>query len=312
MYAMSRLRLPIAFIVGGTFAALLALAAFSQTASANHAWGSYHWATTKYPFTLQLGDNVSSAWDGYLNTTSLATQNKGWDYSTKLDTNIVAGGTTGRQCRPTSGRVEVCNANYGSTGWLGIAQIWASGSRIVQGTTKLNDTYFNTAKYNTPAWRNLVMCQEVGHTFGLAHQDENFSNTNLGSCMDYTNNPSGGGTNGALSNEYPNSHDYAQLGTIYNATDTTNTVGNTSAASRFPGEANRGDLNSRRDWGRLIRTSPDTRLQKYERDFGNNIKMFTFVIWAENAPQANGNGREDEHTEDEHTEGESAPAESAE
>jgi hypothetical protein len=40
------------------------------------------------------------------------------------------------------------------------------------------------------------MCQEVGHTFGLDHQDENFNNTNLGTCMDYTNDPS--------TNQHPN------------------------------------------------------------------------------------------------------------
>jgi hypothetical protein len=40
----------------------------------------------------------------------------------------------------------------------------------------VNDTYFNTPKYDTSAWRNLVMCQEVGHTLGLDHQDEDFDN----------------------------------------------------------------------------------------------------------------------------------------
>jgi hypothetical protein len=27
--------------------------------------GNYHWARTSNPFTLKLGDNVSSAWDSY-------------------------------------------------------------------------------------------------------------------------------------------------------------------------------------------------------------------------------------------------------
>jgi len=85
----------------------------------------------------------------------------------------------------------VCNARYGNNGWLGLAQIWINGSHITQAITKLNDTYFNTATYNKPEWRNLVMCQEVGYTFGLDHQDENFDNPNLGSCMDYTSDPSG-------------------------------------------------------------------------------------------------------------------------
>src|SRR3989344_8585733 len=98
-----------------------------------------------------------------------------------------------RVCRATNGRVEVCNSKYGNNGWLGIAQIWVTGGEhITQGVVKLNDTYFNKSPYNTPAWRNLVMCQEVGHTLGLGHVDEIFNNTNLGTCMDYTNDPDGG------------------------------------------------------------------------------------------------------------------------
>lgn len=110
-----------------------------------------------------------------------------------LDLTKVVGQTKNtKRCSATSGRVEVCNSTYGNTGWLGVASVWASGSHITQGTVKLNDTYFNTAQYNTTAWRNLVSCQEVGHTLGLDHQDENFDNANLGTCMDYTSNP---GTN---------------------------------------------------------------------------------------------------------------------
>jgi hypothetical protein len=133
-----------------------------------------------------------------------------------LETTIVAGKTKRSNCRPTSGQVEVCNYRYGSNGWLGLAQIWISGSHIVQGTSNVNDTYFNRARYNTRSWRNMVMCQEVGHTLGLDHQDEAHSNTNLGTCMEYTNDPSGTlGTNGTLSNEHPNAHDYKQLEAIY-------------------------------------------------------------------------------------------------
>ena len=56
---------------------------------------------------------------------------------------------------------------------------------------KMNDTYHDAAPYNRDGWRDMVMCQEVGHTFGLGHQDENFSNGNLGTCMDYTSDPDG-------------------------------------------------------------------------------------------------------------------------
>jgi hypothetical protein len=189
-------------------------------AQANHSWGGYHWARTANPFTLKVGDNVGSAWDAYLNEAI-----SDWSASSVLDLTKVAGGTRAKNCRPNSGRIEVCNARYGNTGWLGVAQIWLSGGHISQAITKLNDTYFDTPQYNTPAWRRLVMCQEIAHDFGLDHQDENFGNPNLGSCMDYTNDP-----DGPPSNEHPNQHDFDQLIAIYSHLDSTSTVGQSTAS----------------------------------------------------------------------------------
>jgi hypothetical protein len=176
-----------------------------SSASARHSWGQYHWARTANPFTLKLGDNVSSGWDSYLNTAS-----GDWTASTVLNTSVVAG-QAGSNCQPTAGRTEVCSGAYGNNGWLGLAQIWlTSGNHITQGTAQMNDTYMNSAPYNTAAWHRLVMCQEVAHTFGLDHQDENFNNSNLGTCMDYTSNPTG-----PPSNEHPNQGDFDQLRCIY-------------------------------------------------------------------------------------------------
>ncbi|MGH9364280.1 MAG: hypothetical protein ACRD1B_03315 [Thermoanaerobaculia bacterium] len=228
---------------------------------ANHSWGGYHWARTSNPFTLKLGDNVSSAWDSYLGTTS-----SDWTVSSVLDTTIVAGQVNPKNCRPTSGRAQVCSSTYGNTGWLGVAQIWISLGHITQGTVRVNDTYFNTTKYNTPAWRNLVMCQEVGHTLGLDHQDTNFGNVNLGTCMDYTNDPS--------SNQHPNQHDYDQLVTIYSHLDSTTTV-----SPAPPPAMNQIDLSGPGQWGQLVRQSRGGSV--YELDFGRGHKVFTFVIWAE-------------------------------
>jgi hypothetical protein len=249
---------PRALIVG--LLTMLTLAALASPASANHSWGNYHWARTSNPFTLKLGDNLSSNWKSYLGTTS-----SDWSKSTVLDTTIVAGQSSNKRCRATTGRVEVCNGAYGNNGWLGVAQIWASGSHITQGTVKVNDTYFNTSTYNTSAWRNLVMCQEVGHTFGLDHQDENFNNANLGTCMDYTNNP---GTN-----QHPNQHDYDQLQTIYAHLDSTTTVGS------MPADVAGADLSAPNQWGKIIKRSADGRGALYLRDFGRGHKVFTFVYW---------------------------------
>ncbi len=252
---------------------LVAVLSLSSRVLASHAWGSYHWARTSNPFTLKLGDNLTSNWDSYLATTS-----SDWSQASVLDTRIVAG-NGGKNCRPTSGRIEVCNKKYGNNGWLGLAQIWISGTHIVQGTAKMNDTYFITPSYNTPAWKNLVMCQEVAHGFGLDHQDENFNNTNLGSCMDYTGDP-----DGPPSNEHPNQHDYDMLAQIYAHLDSSSTVdqsqdvaGDTGGPGK-PGFAGFEGSDNAKEWGRAIKDNGYVAL--FERDFGGGNKLFTFVIFA--------------------------------
>ncbi len=110
------------------------------------------------------------------------------------------------------------------------------------------------------------MCQEVGHTLGLDHQDEDFGNANLDTCMDYTNRPA--------SNQHPDDHDYEQLVSIYGHSDGTTTVGGlaASAAGGTPPDPS---------WGRETRRSADGRLSLFARDLGGQQRMFTFVIWAE-------------------------------
>ncbi len=246
----------------------------SSVTEETHSWGGYHWARTSNPFTLKVGDNVTSQWDAILGTTS-----SDWTQSTVLNTTIVAGQAgNARRCRGTSGRIEVCNTTYGNNGWLGIASISITGgTHITQCTVKLNDTYFNTATYNTLAWRNLVSCQEVGHCFGLDHQDENFDNPNLGTCMDYTSNP---GTN-----QHPNQHDYDMLQTIYSHTDPTTTVGQSTASKAAPPAMRQIDFAGIGQWGTLVFLSEDGHQSVHELDFGNGNMVVTHVTWAEDMGQ---------------------------
>lgn len=246
--------------------------------NANHSWGGYHWARTSSPFTLKVGDNVSSAWDPYLDEAI-----SDWSVSSVLDLTKVIGSTNPRTCKAKTGQIQACSERYGNTGWLGIAQIWISGTHITKATTKVNDTYFSMPTYNTPAWRRLVLCQELAHDFGLDHQDEVFDNANLGSCMDYTNDPDGG-IGGAVdedpSNEHPNAHDFAQLESIYAHLDSFTTVGQTAFSG--PGKSsvfNGVDGDEVAEWGRSIRTSSDGKPSLFERDLGNGHKVFTFVFW---------------------------------
>lgn len=249
---------------------LFALVLFVSGVSATNSWGGYHWARTANPFNLKLGDNLSSNWKPFLGLASAD-----WSKSDVLDTTIVPGQAKAN-CRPTSGRIEVCNKTYGNNGWLGVAQIWVSGLHITQGTTKMNDTYFNTSTYNTSAWRQFVMCQEVGHTLGLDHQDTTFTNTNLGTCMDYTNDPDGTLYNQA-SNLDPNQHDYDELDIIYSHLDSFTTLSQTLGQTAKQAAAINSDNPG--EWGRLVKK--EGRIEVYERDFGFGNKLFTFVILAE-------------------------------
>ena len=235
----------------------VAFAVFVGGANANHSWNGYHWARTSNPFTIKLGDNVSGLWDDMLRTAS-----SDWSQSNVLDTTVVAGGTRAKNCRPTSGRVEVCSASYGNTGWLGVAQIWISGgTHITQGTVKNNDYYFGSSSYayNNTAEMQHVICQEIGHTFGLDHQDE--SGISLNTCMDYYHNTSASDTKST----HPNQHDYDELATIYSHLDTSTTIG-----------ANAGFLPDA-----VPSFAPANRVSEsvYRTDFGGGRALVTYVYW---------------------------------
>jgi hypothetical protein len=246
-------------------AAATALAvALVGTALASHSWGSYHWERSTNPLALAVGDNVDSRWDAYLDEAVAD-----WSKSSVVTLTKVAGGTNPTNCRPTAGRIEACNASYGYTGWLGIAQIWVSGTHITQAITKVNDSYFDTSTYNKPEWRRLVMCQEIAHDFGLGHQDENFYNPNLGSCMDYTANPLG-----PPSNEHPNKHDYDQLELIYGHLDGS---GGGGGSSGCPGNSKkcRNGLENAPPFSQASRANGDV----YVDDLGNGVRRITHVFW---------------------------------
>lgn len=256
-------------------ATLVAVFALAGGAFATHSWNGYHWARTSNPFTLKLGNNTSGTWTNLLNTASF-----NWSQSPAiLNTTVVAGGTTPKSCRPTSGRVEVCNSSYGNTGWLGIAQIWLTGgTHITKGTVKNNDYYFNAAStypYKNEAEKLHVICQEIGHTFGLDHQSTDGSSLNT--CMDYYHNTS----DADLLSTKPNSHDYGELGIIYAHLDAFTTVSTSKSRPFSNGNQANTNLDNPSDWGKRIRTDSHGRESLYERDLGNGEKIFTFVIWAD-------------------------------
>lgn len=239
---------------------------------ANHAWNNYHWARTSNPFTVRIGNNVSSQWKPYLDGAAYS-----WNRSSMLESPVVSGGTSPFQCKPTTAHVQVCSAAYGDTGWLGLAQLYVSGDHITKATVKLNDTFFANARFNTPSWRNLVMCQEIGHALGLNHQDENFGNSPLGTCMDYSSNPD--------PNQKPNMHDYYQLVYIYHYHKDRTVASDTTSLAEVTSLAGENSFNQPSEWGKLVKggdaslaSGGTNQVASYERDFGGGQKLHTIVI----------------------------------
>ena len=251
-------------------------------ASATHSWGGYHWATGGKGLDVTVNLAITPEW-----TTALNGAVADWEKSRSLGLNVrrvTLADNDRKLCRPIPGQVLVCNAAYGQRQWVGLATIWLSNNHISQAVTQLNDTYYAFPFYNTPAWRSAVACQEIGHDWGLDHQDEAFDNVNLGSCMDYSLAPQGGMYNGfdyGPSNEHPNAHDYDQLLTIYGHNDGFTTaiplVAKGADAASEPAGV------SPAEWGTAVRRDAMGRPNVFVKELGRGQKKVTHVLWAVDA-----------------------------
>ena len=249
-------------------AVILAAVTFGAVAYATHSWNNYHWARTSNPLNLKIGDNVTANWDAHLTQTV-----SDWDRSTVLALTKVPG-TSNKRCAMVAGTVQVCNGSYGYNGWLGLASINISGGHITQGSAKMNDSYFNSSTYNNPNEKEHVMCQEVGHTFGLGHTSEDGSSQNT--CMDYFSNT--GANAGSTISTTPNQHDYDMLASIYSHLDSTNTAASSVASAKASAQANE-VTNDPYSWGMLVSQSANGRSSVYEREHTDGTKTLTHVYW---------------------------------
>lgn len=265
----------------GICAVAAAFCVIVASAFATHSWGGYHWARTTAQFTLQLGDNMTADWKPYL-----AQASQDWNSptlfgasSTPLLTAIVAG-RSNRRCSAVAGTTQVCNGKYGNNGWLGLATIYITGGEhITQGTAKMNDTYFTTAKYNHPNEKQHVVCQEIAHTFGLDHQSTDGSS--LDTCMDYFSNT--GSNAGSTASTHPNAHDFEELNSIYKHLDSTTTVASLSTTQVARSDEVTVDPLT---WGTLMRQSPDGRSSVYQQFHRDGSMSLTHVYWTEEAAAA--------------------------
>jgi hypothetical protein len=253
--------------------ALLAVSlVLATTAFANHSWNGYHWARTSNPFTLQLETDLSvtkgSDWPAILGLVS-----SDWSQSPELDTQVVNYAPTKNNCPGIAGKVRVCNRKYGFNGWLGQATVWVdSGGHILQGTAKVNDSYFDTGAYNDANAKRHVLCQEVGHTLGLDHQRGVYD-----TCMNDE-----GSSLFLAAAVGPNQHDYDELAAIYQHLDAGSTISaSTTAGWRSNGAAGGAVVDDAIPPG----AGPQDG-KVFVRDLGEGRFAVTFVVWAPSSAAA--------------------------
>jgi len=256
-----------------------AVALLAAPAIAGHSWSNYHWERTGAEVTVPIYDSTTGIWQ-QRNHVGIAVND--WNQSTVIQSPL-ARGNSDPSCPIVGGEINVCNDDYGSTGWVGIASITATRGRtthITGGVTKLNDFYFNQAFYNNDSWRQLVTCQELGHDYGLSHQNEDFNSDLTTSCMEYTSDAAG--------NESPDAHDYEELLDIYAHSDGGGGGGGGNGRGGGRNRQDSGDQPS--DWGRAVAFDAQGRPNVYERVQGNQV-VVTHVTWAIGEGPGRGNRR---------------------
>lgn len=259
---------------------MLAVGAISAVALAapvvaNHSWSNYHWERTANEISPPVVDFTTGEW----RTSNRVEQAvNDWNQSDYINSSYSRGSGSNTACPIVAGEIHVCNDTYGDTGWVGIASISATRGRtthIIGGVSKMNDTYYALPDYDNDVWRQLVMCQEIGHDYGLGHQNENFSTNVTDSCMEYQGEPNS-------LDKTPDQHDYDQLASIYAHSHGGGDDGGTGGpgGGKGGGKPKKFDVgNTPADWGTPIGRDAQGRPNLYKRSMAS-FDVITHVTWA--------------------------------
>lgn len=165
------------------------------------------WANTGNGLRLDVINACSDDWQTFVQT---AIAN--WDNGSPIDSLTLFSSREAYDpiCEKVAGKLKICNGNYGDTRWRGLNEVLMSQRQgtIYASTARLNEFYLD---YESDAQKLYTCCHELGHGFGLPHWDEDFFNSDLGNCMDYTQRPEGSST--------PDDSNFLYLAQLYGGRD---------------------------------------------------------------------------------------------
>ncbi len=167
-----------------------------------------HWPSQTRPVKISIDDQLSPVYSQFIPRAL-----RDWNQAAPI---VVT------QDGSDSIKVSIQNCDFGETGWVGVTQVNLNGNKIISAPVYINDHWMKTASYNNHIQQQYVVSHELGHSFGLDHQDVEFCNPNTGSVMDYaysivggTQNCDGQSVNFGISNEHPNPNDIKALTDAY-------------------------------------------------------------------------------------------------
>jgi len=114
------------------------------------------WANDGQGLSLEVLNALESNWYSYFDA-AILDWSSGSPSTLNLTTAVIPHES---DCWPVTGKLKVCNGNYGATKWRGINQALIEDGFIVSSSAKMNEYYLSQASNDR---KQYTMCHEIGH-----------------------------------------------------------------------------------------------------------------------------------------------------